>query len=69
MRKNLVEDPKDRELQNFDLKQLLEDRVKGIDDCIVAWCQTKHIASAVPQQWETKVTQLIDDRITTLKID
>ena len=69
MRKTFAEGPKYRELQNFNLKQVLEDRVKGIDDCIVAWCQRKRIASAVLQQWETKVTKLIDGRITTLKID
>ena len=41
--------------------------INGIDDCIIAWCQRKGVASAVLKQWKTKVTQSIDDGIITLK--
>ena len=41
--------------------------INGINDFIVAFCQRKDIALSVLWQSKIKVTQLIDDRITTLK--
>lgn len=41
--------------------------INGINDFIAAFCQRKDIALSVLWQSKIKVTQLIDDRITTLK--